>query len=378
MTLVTTIFVVCGNVNYTNLSRYSEISERTYRRHFETGIGIEALNQALIEQVSSAQSEPILVVDCTFIEKSGRHTHGLDWFYNGKTQRAERGLEWSVLAIVDLAQKTGYSLSAQQTEAGLAAHADSDQSRIDFYLGHLACCASYIPSRVRYVVADGFYSKRKWVDGVVGLNFQAIGRLRSDANLKFFYNGPQKARGCRRRYGDKVNLSDPSTFEFVCDLEGGMKLYTAFVWSVSLKRPLRLAYLFKVHNGKSSYVVLFSTDITMDAHDIYRYYSARFQIEFIFRDARQFTGLADCQARNSDALDTHVNVSLFALNLAKATLRHNHPQSQALSFSIASFKRVALNQHLLHLFIHAFGLESSLMLSQNRYAKLLNYGAIVS
>jgi hypothetical protein len=43
----------------------------------------------------------------------------VDWFYNGKTQRAEKGLEWSVIAIVDLEQQTGYALSAQQTEAGL-------------------------------------------------------------------------------------------------------------------------------------------------------------------------------------------------------------------------------------------------------------------
>ena len=28
MTLMTTIFVVCGKVNYTNLSRYSDRSER--------------------------------------------------------------------------------------------------------------------------------------------------------------------------------------------------------------------------------------------------------------------------------------------------------------------------------------------------------------
>jgi hypothetical protein len=75
--------VVCGKVNYTNLSRYSSVSERTYRRHFQKGIGAEWLNQALIEQVRGQQSVQIAVIDCTFLEKSGRHTHGLDWFYKG-------------------------------------------------------------------------------------------------------------------------------------------------------------------------------------------------------------------------------------------------------------------------------------------------------
>lgn len=42
------------------------------------------------------------------------------------------------------------------------------------------------------MVADGFYSKYKWVTGVVQLGFHSIGRLRSDAHLKFLYDGPQK------------------------------------------------------------------------------------------------------------------------------------------------------------------------------------------
>jgi hypothetical protein len=49
-------------------------------------------------------------------------------------------------------------------------------------------------------MADGFYSKFKWLSGVVQLGFQSIGRLGSDANLKFLSNGPQKRRGNRRRY----------------------------------------------------------------------------------------------------------------------------------------------------------------------------------
>jgi DDE superfamily endonuclease len=383
LTLLATIFVTCGKINYTNLSRYSDLSEKTYRRQFNAGLGLEGINQALIEQISSPEREQIAVVDCTFIEKSGKHTPGLDCFYNGKTQRAEKGLEWSVIAIVDLAQQTGYALSAQQTEAGLQAQSTQatgqtqPKSRVDFYVGHLGYCQSYFPEWVRYVAADGFYSKLKWVDGVVQLNLHAIGKLRCDADLKFLYDGPQKRRGCPRRYGDKVDLSDPSRFEFVCDLDKEVKLYTALVWSVSLKRTIRLAYLLKERDGKCSYVVLFSTDLNIDPCKIYRFYTARFQIEFIFRDARQFTGLAHCQARNPDALDSHVNASLTALNLAKAAIVRDNPNaSEPIRFSMASFKRFALNEHLLELFIALFDLDPTLSKSHNSYHKLLDYGAI--
>jgi hypothetical protein len=46
-----------------------------------------------------------------------------------------------------------------------------------------------------------------------------------------------------------------------------------------------------------------------------RYYKARFQIEFLFRDAKQFTGLNDHQVRDQKKLDFHLNLSLTALNL---------------------------------------------------------------
>lgn len=381
---MTTLFVVCGHVNFTNLSRYSSLSERTYRRHFHQGLGLEGLNRALIEQVSPATHRRIAVVDCTFVEKTGRHTHGLDWFFNGKTQRAERGLEWSVVAIVDVDQKTGYTLSAQQTEAGLSAAGaklpaeTSAGNRVDFYLGHLAYCQSYFPEGVRYVAADGFYSKLKWVEGLRRLQLHAIGKLRQDANLRFLYHGPQKQRGRPRLYGDKVDFTDPSRLEWVSTVAGGVKLYTAVVHSVNFKCSIRLVYLLKEHQGQRCYVLLFSTDVEIDPLELYRDYSARFQIEFIFRDARQFTGLADCQARSAEALDSHVNASLSALNLAKAALQA-HPSTPApLRFSLASYKRLALNEHLLNLFISWFELEPTLIKSHPAYEKLLAYGAIAS
>ncbi|MBO1348614.1 MAG: transposase [Hormoscilla sp. GUM202] len=371
-------------------------------------MGLEGLNQRLISQVRGSDNEQIVVVDCTFLEKSGRHTHGLDWFYNGKTQRPERGLEWSVVAIVDIEQNTGYTLSAQQTVAGLATQGSATPAtpasaqqisaslatqaeaeaippaqrykgnRIDFYLGHLAYCQNYFPTGVRYVVTDGFYTKYKWVEGVVQLGLHSIGKLRCDANRKFLYSGPQKRRGRRRRYAGKVDLTDPSRFEFVKTLDDGVQLYTAVVWSVSLHRRIRLASLLKEHNGKRSYVAKFSTNLDIDPQMLYQYYSARFQIEFIFRDGRQFTGLADCQARSPEALDSHVNASLTALNLAKTALQQSQPATDQLSFSIASYKRLALNEHLLNLFISMFDLEPTLIKSHPNYQNLLAYGAIAS
>ena len=95
---------------------------------------------------------------------------------------------------------------------------------------------------------------------MVQLGLHCVGKLRSDANLKWLYTGQQKSRGRKRLYGDKVDLSSPTGFEFVEQQEDGTRVYTAIVWSVSLKRRIRALYLCKETDGKFSYVVLFSSD----------------------------------------------------------------------------------------------------------------------
>jgi len=50
---------------------------------------------------------------------------------------------------------------------------------------------------------------------------------------------------------------------------------------------------------------------------IVRYYRSRFKIEFLYRDAKEFTGLTICQARSENKLDFHFNAALTAKKLAK-------------------------------------------------------------
>jgi hypothetical protein len=56
----------------------------------------------------------------------------------------------------------------------------------------------------------------------------------------------------------------------------------------------------------------------MDGRKLVECYGARFQSEFLFRDSKQFTGRADCQARAEATLDFHFTVALATRNLARA------------------------------------------------------------
>ena len=62
--------------------------------------------------------------------------------------------------------------------------------------------------------------------------------------------------------------------------------------------------------------VFFSTETSMSAKDIMDIYRSRFQIEYLYRDAKQFTGLTHCQSRKRESLDFAFNMSLSSINVA--------------------------------------------------------------
>jgi DDE superfamily endonuclease len=122
LTLFPTILLLCGKVNFTNLSRYSDLSEKTFRRQYSQPFNFMAFNAHLIAATPPAIGARIAAMDHSFIPKSGKHTHGLDWFYNGSASRSQKGLEISTLAIIDVQARQAYTLSVQQTPVPLAQH----------------------------------------------------------------------------------------------------------------------------------------------------------------------------------------------------------------------------------------------------------------
>jgi IS4 transposase len=126
-----------------------------------------------------------------------------------------------------------------------------------------------------------------------------------------------------------------SLFELTA-IQDDQKIYTVVVNSVSLKRNIRIVYIVKQDGKKISTALLFSTDPDLPATEIYRFYNARFQIEFLFRDAKQFTGLLDCQARCEHSLHFHFNASMTALNLIKMQDRELTERSEGRIISVLS------------------------------------------
>lgn len=376
--------MLCGRANFTNLSRYSDLNEKTYRRHYAQALPFTALHQQLIKQGSSSEHERIAAIDCTFIPKSGKKTEGLGHFYNGSHGKSERGLEWSVLSVVDLKQNTAYPLNATQTIDSQSC--DRPESRTEQYLKQMQAHRDSLPTDIHYLVGDGYYSKKSWIDGIRELDLHVIGKLRCDASLRYFYHGPQKPRGRKRLYSDAVDFhaidSPPNHadgFEWIETVEDHIEVYQAWVYAPAFKRAIQVVYLLKVTPTSSSYALLFCTDPALSATEVYRYYKARFQIEFIFRDSKQFLGLTHCQARDAQKLDFHVNSVLLTLNLLKVHWFQNRtPQSDNDPFSVANYKRRAFNEYLLQTFIERSGLEQTYNKFQSQYLQCLQIGLIAA
>lgn len=377
-----------GKVNFRNLSRYSDYCEKTYARQSRRTFAFVEFNERLVNEIVPADHELLGVMDCSFVAKSGKETYGLGNFYNSSQDKATQGLEISVLGVVDVTDNTGYTLSARQTPpqaeienlvADQPVTADDDDiSRVDFYAWHLRQEIETLRQFVTYLVVDGYYSKLKFVNAVLALGLQQIGKLRHDANLRYLYHGPQKKFGARRKYDGKVKFDDVRRLTYVDQLEPDIHLYTAVVYNVNLKHNIRLVYLLNLKNkNKPGYALLFSTDTELDPEKLYRYYKARFQIEFLFRDAKQFTGLTDCQARNQASLDFHFNAALTALNLAKVDAYLSFGYDRDTPFSLATQKLVYFNRHFLEKVLAILALDPSLINCQPALAALRTYGAIV-
>jgi hypothetical protein len=503
-----TLFSMRGRVHFTNLSRYSGYNESTFRRRFGQHFDWLSLNSMLIDFAVGVPNAQIAAVDCSFIKKSGSATFGLDRYWSGCAGQAEKGLEISALAVIDVSSEQAWMLDVVQTPAHLrvkdaletpegavalegtpprskkaiaaalqeakrlqaleqtakaAAQAqariekevlkkqlkiekeaskvrqaaqkaqwrteihqmedapskkaakqmhkevekaqkaaekvqkatekaqkaaekaqkaaqkaqkkegENRYSRIDFYIEQILDCLLKLTT-IPYIVADGFYAKTKFIHAIVGMGKHLITKLRPDANLRFDFRGEHpKKQGPKAQYAGKAVYDDLSQWDF----EGTdakydyLSIYSRICWSPQFECWLRVVIV--VNHAKNRYILLASTDLKQSALEIVTFYQLRFQIEFLFRDAKQFTGLNHCQARDDAKLDFHFNMSLTAINLIQA-LQIKDPTVQ----SINDWSRKMYNTKIVQNLLEELSLTAELDLSNPSIQKVINLGAMYS
>lgn len=391
MRMMTTIM---GRVNFESLSRFSGKSEKTFRRWFEKKFDFAEFNMLAIQQLypsipaeqRTEVEKNVFSFDGCVYKKAGKKTYGVDNQWDSCESKTCKGIEISVLAMNPVCSKTAYPLIGQQTipaEEIKKLLNDSEATRIDFYIEIINKNQHHIKKFSRTIVCDGAFAKKKFVDAMVVFGLDFVGKLRIDANLKKVYvpekNSEQKKkRGRPRKYGNKCNTATLEGFTFAHNFAPGKDLYDGIFYHSALQRNIKVVACVSTNNDKKTVVaLLFSTNVKTPALLIHEYYSSRFHIEFIFRDAQQFTGFAHCQSRKKESINFHANASLAAINLTKIDerLKTNNPHNPQ-PFSMASHKIKNYNENLLNTFFSKFKLDLNLIKSNPSYQQILNYGTI--
>lgn len=381
-------------INFRSMAEVSPRTEKTFRRHYGSKVDFPAIHRAVIDSVLTESLSGLRIIgfDPTFLPKAGKQTPGVSKFWNGSAQRSESGLEATVTAVIDVERRIAFPLAIQQTlhpTVHQTVHQKTQQSRsatagktpkeawlIAEYLRHLERVTPLLHESERHVVADSYFAKKSFLDGVEALNRFCITKLRKDANLKYFYRGEPRAKGRGRQkvYDGKVEWNNLRTDAFErISLEDGTILLRAILFHAGLKRTLAIVIVQQQQHNALRQTILASTDLSLDALTIYQAYGARFQLEFVIRDAKGFTGLTDAQTRNLNALDTHLNMSMLTLGLAKAEHYQNLGLESDKPFSMNAIKTRAFNEHFALRILSIYGLPPELIKNHPQFQNIRNY-----
>lgn len=373
--LFTLWFSIRGRYNYINIARYGEYIEDTYRKNASRCFPFLKFNRLLVEQFFSA--ECLIAFDPTYISKSGKHTLGVGYYYSGCAGREKWGLEFSGIAAVDLKIKKALHLEAVQTVR------DSNnlekETLLEYYARQLTDRKEQLKLVSNLIAADSFFARAPFVEPITKAGFHLVTRLQKNIYMRYLYKGPRrKGRGRPKQYDGKVNPNDLRENEFnVFDQseDGSWIAYHAIVNIRSWKRSASVVIV--NHLDKKgvvkSYKIFACTDIEMLGSQVKHNYEARYQIEFLFRDAKQEAGLEHCQARSKEKNHFHVNTALTCVSLAKAAYYLTIPEEQRKAFSIADIKTVYSNQLFFDRIISWFGFSPNLKLINSVRQKVLKF-----
>jgi hypothetical protein len=114
-----------------------------------------------------------------------------------------------------------------------------------------------------------------------------------------------------------------------------------------------------------------------------KYYGLRFQIEFLIRDAKQHAGLEDCQARDEQKLNTHFNIAMTVVSVAKVAYHLpagkaglSKPKKQRSAFSMADIKMLYMNRLITNRIFSNLALELNCRKIKRIYNQCLNFGRL--
>jgi putative transposase len=353
--IVLAMLAMTGRVTMLGLSRCTGTggSYRTIQRFFHTTLPWAAILWIFLRtQVLTPGDDMLLVGDECVVTKAGTETYGVDRFFSSIFGKPVPGVSLFALALVSRSERQAFPVQIEQvlrepagtpppatpvakrkpgrpkgssTQAKADAPLNAEHTRISAMIhGLLTRIGTFLT--LRYLVLDGHFGNHNAVLMARRLGLHLISKLRSDSALYYPYDGPYAGRGPRRIYGERIDpTAIPERFlkQTTVEHEIETRIYQVEARHETFDQPLNVVVIVKTHQatGKQAHVYLFSSDRSL-AWDVLRDdYQLRFQIEFVFRDAKQYWGLEDFMVVKEAAVTNAMNLAFFMVNLSRRLMR---------------------------------------------------------
>ena len=357
--IVVALLAMTGRVTMLGISRWAGQggSYRTVQRFFSQALPWPMLFWVFFRQhVYRADEVYLLVGDEVVATKAGKLTYGLDRFFASLYGKPVPGLAFFTLSLVSVQARRSFPMRVEQVVRSEAEKAASKAKaaakkakspcekrrpgrpkgskntpkaevtltpelwRITGWLDALLQLIAGVVS-LTYLVLDGHFGNHNALHMARQSNLHLISKLRCDAALYFPYIGPYAGRGPHRKYGDRVKYDNiPEQYLTETTVEGHIQTQVsqAQLLHKEFAQPLNVVIIVKtnLHTQAHAHVLLFSSDLTLAAASLVDYYGLRFQIEFNFRDAKQYWGLEDFMNVTPTGVTNAANLSLFMVNVA--------------------------------------------------------------
>ena len=354
--IVFAVFALTGGVTMRNISRWTSKggSYRTIQRFYNTLLPWGTLCWVFFrEHLFDPESVYLLAGDESVVAKSGDETHGLSRFFASTYGKTIRGLAFFALSVISVKKRRSYPMLMEQIVRGETStppkkatvsktsetqgeqpgrpKGSKNRNKTEVVLNDtlkqtqsmlktvLATLDGFIP--IQYFLLDGYFGNNNTLQMVRDCGLHLISKLRRDAALYLPPTTPYQGRGRPAIYGEKFNPKDiDGKYRVSTQTQGNI---TTEVYQIECQHkrfpdPLNVVCLLKTNakTQEKSHVLLFSSDLDVEAETMIDYYSLRFQIEFNFRDAKQFWGLDDFINVKEIPVNTAANLSMFMVNVS--------------------------------------------------------------
>ena len=362
--VITAMLTISGRITMLGLSRWSAKggSYRSIPRLYHTVLPWEALQWRFFQQhLLQPEDEYIIAGDEVVVSKAGTETYGLDRFFSGLQHQVIPGLAFFAFSLVNIQEAQSYPLqvtqvvkSAAEKTAGQVQAAtqksppptekrkpgrpkgsknknkqavvlNPELQRIQQALQTLLATIGPTLS-LKYVALDGHFGNYPSAFMVRATNLHLISKLRCNAALYPAFAGEHNGPGAKPKYGAKIDVRQLDVQylkETVTVDQIRTAIYQGQFYNQEFAFALNVVIILKTNlvTHAQAHVILFSTDLELAYDKLIRLYSLRFQIEFNFRDAKQYWGLEDFMNVKETAVTNAANLSLFMVNFSTALLQ---------------------------------------------------------